>query len=102
MDIDALYQKLILAARKAPTSEAVPYAFEKRIMAHLSPLKRFDPWASWSRALWRSAFMCALISRAVGGWSYASISQEASPEAVSLEFETTVFTPMDRTIGEMW
>ena len=102
MDLNALYSKLILAARRNPPSDAVPYAFERRIMARLAPRLCVDLWAVWSRNLWRSALMCSFVCLAVGGWSYVRISHDVSTEAIALAFEKTVFTPMDPSIGEMW
>jgi hypothetical protein len=102
MDTNTLYHKLILAARKAPSPDDVPYAFEKRVMARLAGRPPVDAWALWSRNLWRSAALCGFVCLAVGGWRYATVSRDFSSEAMSLAFEKTVFAPMDQSLGEMW
>ena len=58
MNLADLERKLIAAARRLPPSEAVPYAFEKRIMAHLRARPALDEWSLWARALWRAAAPC--------------------------------------------
>ena len=54
MNLSELQQKLIAAARSNPPSDAVPYAFEKRLLARLAGRPVVDNWALWSRALWRA------------------------------------------------
>jgi hypothetical protein len=58
MDLSELHRKLIAAARTAPPDDRVPYAFEKRIMAHLAGRTALDPWGAWGRALSRAAAGC--------------------------------------------
>jgi hypothetical protein len=102
MDLNALQKRLLLAARKNPPSEAVPLAFEQRIMARLAARATADIWAQWSRGLWRAAFSCALVSLAVGGWSVSRMSHDPGPEAMSIAFEKTVFASMDQAIEDSW
>ncbi len=102
MDSNELYKKLILAARSHPPADAVPYAFEKRIMSRVFSLAKIDPWAIWSRNLWRAAFLCGLVCLAVGVWSYGKLSREPSTESLSVAFESTVFSPVDEGAGDAW
>ena len=102
MDSNAFYKKLVVVARKAPPSEAVPYAFEKRIMARVGSRLKLDAWALWSQSLWRAALMCGLVSIAMGAWCYTSISRDNSSQAVSLAFEKTVFAPIDQAVAGSW
>lgn len=89
MKLENLHHKLIAAARLAEPSEAVPYAFEKRIMARLAQAAQIDVLGAWSSALWRAAVSCiaiAAVSGAVALWS------SSSPETdFSQEFDTAVF-----------
>jgi|SRR5947209_17029764 len=62
MNLIALKEKLIAAARAHPPGERVPYAFEKRIMARLLALPKADEWVWWARALWRGAAACAGVA----------------------------------------
>ena len=59
MKIMELQKKLLGVARAHPPAEAVPYAFEKRIMAriaaHVASQTAMDAWTFWSRSLWRAA-----------------------------------------------
>ena len=53
MNLFELKKKLLAAARRNPPSDRVPYAFEKRIMAHLAAQPLLDAWAFWVRGFWR-------------------------------------------------
>jgi len=66
MKISELQKKLLAAARANPPSDRVPYAFEKRIMAHLTAPLPLDSWTLWSRALWRAAAPCVAIMLLLG------------------------------------
>jgi hypothetical protein len=102
MDLNTLYNKLILAARAARPSEEVPYAFEKRIMARLMPRLKVDPWALWSRNLSRSAVLCGIVCLLVGLWSYHKFSRDTVADSISVAFETAVFAPQDQGNGDGW
>jgi len=92
MNLEKLQAKLLAAARKTSTSDRVPFAFEKRIMAHLAkPIA--DIWSLWGRALWRAAAACVFAMALLGGWSFQTASDE-SPD-LSQEFENTVFAALD-------
>ena len=92
MNLQNLQNKLLAVARKNPPSDRVPFAFEKRIMAHLAkPL--VDHWSAWGRALWRAAAACVVAMTLLGGWSF----QTASSENVDLsqDLHNTVFAALD-------
>jgi hypothetical protein len=92
MNLEKLQAKLLAAARKTPPSGHVPFAFEKRIMAHLAkPIA--DAWSLWGRALWRAAAACVFAMALLGGWSFQTASDEI-PD-LSQEFENTVFAALD-------
>ena len=90
MKLENLHSKLIAAARANQPSDQVPYAFEKRIMAHLASGPRVDLLGDWSAALWRAAVTCLAITLLTGAWSLYS-SHQVSAGDFSQEFETAVF-----------
>lgn len=69
MDLPKLHRKLVAAARADVPSDRVPYAFEKRIMAHLKALPPVDGWALWGGALWRAAVPCVAVMLTLGVWA---------------------------------
>lgn len=71
MNITELQRKLLAAGRARPPSDAVPYAFEQRILARLRAAPVADAWADWSRALWRAATPCLAVAMLLGIWSLA-------------------------------
>lgn len=70
MLLSELQRKLMAAARLTPPSDAVPFAFEKRIMARLATVSPLDEWVWWGRALWRGAAACALVALLCSAWSF--------------------------------
>src|SRR5687768_4273594 len=50
------------AARSLEGDERVPYAFEKRIMAHLKNARPADVWNACAPMMWRAALSCLLIT----------------------------------------
>ena len=90
MNLGELQKKLIAAARSNPPSDAVPYAFEKRIMASLVASQAADIWTLWSRALGRAALACVVLTLLSGAWSVWASYQERSAAEFSEQFETAV------------
>jgi hypothetical protein len=95
MNIIELQEKLLAAARMTPPSDHAPYAFGKRIMAHLLTRPSIDVWTVWGIALWRAALPCVLIMLLTVTWIYlaAERSNSATPLAVALE--NTVLASVD-------
>lgn len=86
-----LERKLIAAAKAQAPSDAVPYAFEQRIMSRLGKVPVIDLWADWSRALWRAAAPCVAVAICLGVWNaYASSSKNTASTDLSQELERTV------------
>ncbi len=69
MNLPQLEKKLLAAARATPPSDAVPYAFEKRVMARLSATSLEDPLSQWGRALWRGAMASLAAAVSCGAWA---------------------------------
>ena len=61
MDYDRLIDRLLSAARETPAGDGVPYAFEKRIMAHIRDAGVADPIFFWAKALWRAVPVCVAV-----------------------------------------
>ena len=101
MKTTQLQEKLLAAARIEAPSEAVPYAFEKRIMARIQSIPPVDELALWASALWRAAASCCLIMVALGVWSLAPARNSDAPE-FSQEFENTIFADMGQHIQDSW
>ena len=100
MNLVELERKLISAARANPPGDKVPYAFEKRIMAHLAARPALDGWAQWGTALWRATAPCAAIMLLLGVWSFLSPNGSASTD-LSQDFQKTMFAAIDQK-GESW
>jgi len=101
MKLDELQSKLLAAARGAPPSDAVPYAFEKRIMARLTARARLDPVSFWNRMLWRAAVPCLLVMLSVSLWSFLAQSEKGGA-SLGTELEDAVFAPAYAAIEDTW
>jgi hypothetical protein len=100
MKIDELANMLLTAARALPSSQAVPYAFEKRIMAAVLSPPALDLWAFWSRCLWRAAGPCVAIMLAVSVWTIVDNSANAS-NSLAADLDRTVWGPL-ASLNESW
>ena len=85
-----LHRKLIATARGIPADDRVPYAFEKRVMARLRASAPMDVLAAWSRALWRGAISCVVVTLLAGVWAIWLAQREPQPD-MAKAFETAVF-----------
>ena len=95
MNPGKLQTKLIAAAKKNPPGDQVPYAFEKRIMARLATVPRFDEWAQWVRSLWYGAAVCALVAVGMGAWSFAPDDEQELAANFSQDIEQTILPADD-------
>lgn len=96
MDFNELQRKLFGQARSVPPSDAVPYAFEKRVMARLQSDPPVDHWLLWGRALWRAAAACVALSVLLSVWSVWSV-KETEPATL----ESAVFAAAEEP-SEVW
>jgi len=90
MESSQLERKLLAAAKAHLPSDAVPYAFEQRIMSRLGKVPVLDLWADWSRALWRAAAPCVAIAILLGVWNAFGPGKTAAATDLSLDLERTV------------
>jgi hypothetical protein len=95
MNLEDLQNKLIAAARAHPPSEAVPYAFERRITARIKALGMVDTWALWARGLWRAAGPCIAITLLFAAWSLFTAPGNSSNSDISQDFDNTVLAAAD-------
>lgn len=86
------------AARYLVDDQRVPYAFEKRIMAHLRGAKVGDLWSAWSGTMWRAAFSCVLISVLAG--AAVTVADPSRGELFASDLERTVLAPVD--VDDSW
>ena len=93
MNLAELERKLIAAARANPPSEAVPYAFEQRILARLRERPAYDATAFWARSLWRAAVSCLAVVLMLGAFTWLTPAGDGV-ESLSQEFESTVLAPV--------
>jgi len=102
MNIPELHAKLIAAARKHPPGEHIPFAFEKRILSHLSAVPAPNLWALWCRPLWHAAISCVAITVLCGLWAFHSRPSTNEAGNFSQDFEAAVFAPMNQHIEDAW
>ena len=95
VDIERMRRTLIGAAKRDRPSEAVPYAFEQRVMARLRSPAPLNGWLAWGHALWRAAAACVMIATLCSVWSFWPVSEV---EAATLE--STVLAGADEL--EVW
>lgn len=100
MNVNDVEEKLLAAARVSHPSEAVPYAFEKRIMACLAHTVPLDVWGLWARQFWRAAVPCLALTLLLGGFTLYS---SANPPRAALQndIEDTMLAAIDQG-GEGW
>lgn len=91
MNVSDLERKLIAAARAHPPSDAVPYAFEQRIMARLRKAPALDQWGAWAGALWKAAAPCVVIALLLGAWTAFTPSAGSASNDLSQQLENTLF-----------
>lgn len=93
MNLAKLQEKLLAAARLDRPAEAVPYAFEQRIMARLARVAQesADLWTVWSRLLWRAAAPCLGLTVVLVGLAALSGALQGTPLTLGEGLETTVY-----------
>ena len=71
--IEDILERLLTQTREIPANDRVPYAFEKRIMAHIkeAPAAVADVWLAWSQSLWKAVVPCLAVLVMVAVWMNA-------------------------------
>jgi hypothetical protein len=101
MNIENLRQKLLNAGRQAPTSDRVPLAFERRIMARIGHAIPLDPWIFWNRILWRFAGPCVALTLLAGAFNWFGQPETAETENFFQDLETVLYAPLNTT-QDVW
>jgi hypothetical protein len=101
MNLERLRQTLLAAARSHRPSEAVPYAFEQRIMARLAERSVPDAWLLWGRGLGRAAIACVIISLLVTVFSYLPSDNTTSSASLDQDFASTMLAPAEQ-LSDSW
>ncbi len=104
MKTQKLHETLIQAGRKLPDDERVPYAFEKRIMAHLTSAPQPDQWALWARGLWRATVPCLTLMCGIALWStFATSSTAVAENPLDVDLELAMLQPFEElSVEELW
>jgi hypothetical protein len=101
MNLKALEQRLMAVARSTAPDEHVPYAFEKRIMAHLAGISPTDVISLWGQALWRAAVPCVTLAMLLSAWSLWQGALTSRTVDFSSEFETAALMSTDQS-PDVW
>jgi hypothetical protein len=96
-DEPSLHRKLIAAARANPPGDAVPYAFEKRVMALIAARAATDQIVLWVRGLWQAAASCVAVALLLGVWSFFNPATSGNTDDLSQNFETTLLASVDQS-----
>lgn len=100
MNLTELEKKLLAVARATPSNDAVPYAFEKRIMARVQALRPYDATLAWGTALWRGALACTALALLCGVWAFSPLS--SSPSDLSQDLEHAIMASADDSESTAW
>jgi anti-sigma-K factor RskA len=98
MHLSDLRERLVAAARSHPPGDHVPYAFEKRVMAHVQAASAADSRDLWARALWRAAAACTALVVLVGVLTFVIPGGGASAGDLSQDFENTMLASLNQDI----
>jgi hypothetical protein len=93
MNEDNLLNQLFRAARAHPPEEAVPYAFQHRVMARIHALPLPDPSTFWAVQLWRAATPCFLVMLAVTLLTLLDPGFRNGTENLALDLERLILAP---------
>jgi hypothetical protein len=74
--IEDILERLLAETRGIPANDRVPYAFEKRIMAHIKEAPAAvaniaDVWSAWAQSLWKAVVPCLAVLVLVAVWMKA-------------------------------
>ena len=89
MKIEDILERLLTQTREIPANDRVPYAFEKRIMAHIkeAPAALADVWSAWAQSLWKAVVPCLAVLVMVTVWMKAPTDGTGATAPVMANFE---------------
>ena len=87
--IEDILERLLTQTREIPTNDRVPYAFEKRIMAHIkeAPAALADVWSAWAQSLWKAVVPCLAVLVMVAVWMKAPTDGTGATTPIVANFE---------------
>jgi hypothetical protein len=103
MNLAELQRKLLAAGRAQTPSDAVPYAFEQRVLARIGQTPAVDAWAEWARGLWRAVTPCVAVALLLGVWSLvAPAVREPAPADLAQAFEEALLAGITLESDSTW
>ncbi len=91
MNLTALQERLMAAARAVAPSDRVPFAFERRVMARLETTQPLDGWGLWGPALWRAALSSLALTLCCSAWLLWTESEWRRASDLSHDLEVAVY-----------
>lgn len=95
MKLAELQKKLTAAARLQPPDDAVPYAFEKRVMALIAERAQSAREIFWAQNLWRAAISCVAVAVLCGALSLFIQDSTESGNDLTPDLESTLLASVD-------
>jgi len=103
--IEDILDRLLAKTREIPADDRVPYAFEKRIMAHIkeAPATVTDAWLAWSQSLWKAVVPCLAVLVMVAVWMKAPTegTGATTPQGNAAPAIASFKTPGDTANGDL-
>ncbi|MDB6052954.1 MAG: hypothetical protein JWN25_477 [Verrucomicrobiales bacterium] len=99
MDIEKVRIGLLKAERSRVPSQDVPYAFEKRVMAHIASCPALESITDYMSVLWKAAGSCACVMVLAFVVSFGFQSDDSLGNR---DLESTVFASMSQHIEDSW
>ena len=96
MNVAELHRKLIAAARLETPDDRVPYAFEKRVMAHITARAQAVRQSAWAAAFMRAAFSCIVVAGLFSAWTLLSPSGTPVADDLSQDLQNTLLASADQ------
>ena len=100
--IEDILERLLTQTQEIPTNDRVPYAFEKRIMAHIkeAPAALADAWSVWAQSLWKAVVPCLAVLVMVAVWmkAPADSSSATTPQGNAAPVVTNFEAPTDEDL----
>jgi len=97
MNIAELHKKLIAAARLQTPDDRVPYAFEKRVMAHIAARKESLRSLNWTRTFMRAAMSCVGVAVLFGAWTLLMPAGAPAGDDLSQDLQNTLLASADQS-----
>ena len=92
---DTILDEILEKTREMPADDRVPYAFEKRIMAHIkeAPAAAAHLWELWGHSLWRAVVPCLAVMILVAVWMKAPGETDGTTSPGADEREMVIADP---------